>query len=171
MKIAYFDCISGASGDMILGALLDAGLPEATLRERLALLRLDGFDLRCRPVVKNGLSATKVDVLVADDVPARHLPDIEAIVQGSDLPPAVKEKAVAIFRRLGEVEAGIHATTPDQVHLHELGGVDTIVDVVGALVGLDALGIEAVYASPLPLGRGFVRGAHGQIPLPAPAAT
>jgi uncharacterized protein (TIGR00299 family) protein len=169
MKIAYFDCISGASGDMILGALLDAGLPEATLRERLALLRLEGFDLRCRPAVKNGLSATKVDVLVADHVPARHLPDIEAIVQSSDLPPAIKEKAVAIFRRLGEVEAGIHATTLDQVHLHELGGVDTIVDVVGALVGLDALGIEAVYASPLPLGRGFVRGAHGQIPLPAPA--
>ena len=169
MKIAYFDCISGASGDMILGALLDAGLPEATLRERLAALRLDGFDLRCRQVVKNGLSATKVDVLVADHVPARRLPDIEAIVQGSDLPPAIKDKAAAIFRRLGEVEAGIHATTPDQVHLHELGGVDTIVDVVGALVGLDALGIEAVYASPLPLGRGFVRGAHGQIPLPAPA--
>ena len=163
MKIAYFDCIAGASGDMILGALIDAGLPEATLRERLAALRLDDFDLRCGRVVKDGFSATKVDVLVADDVSARHLPEIEAIVTRSDLSPAIKERAVSIFRRLGEVEASIHGTTPDQVHLHELGGVDTIVDVVGALVGLDALEVEAVYASPLPLSRGFVRGAVTQI--------
>jgi uncharacterized protein (TIGR00299 family) protein len=169
MKIAYFDCIAGASGDMILGALLDAGLPEAALRERLAALQLDDFDLRCYRVNKNGFSATKIDVLVKDDVPARHLPDIEAIVLESDLPSAIKEQAVAIFRRLGEVEAGIHGTTLDQVHLHELGGVDTIVDVVGALVGLEELGVEQVFASPLPLGRGFVKGAHGQIPLPAPA--
>lgn len=169
MKIAYFDCIAGASGDMILGALLDAGLPEAALRERLTALRLDDFDLRCRRVVKNAFSATKVDVLVADDVPERHLSDIERIVQGSDLSPAIKDRAMAIFQRLCEVEAGIHGTTVDRVHLHELGGVDTIVDVVGALVGLDELGVERVYASPLPLGRGFIRGAHGRIPLPAPA--
>jgi len=169
MKIAYFDCIAGASGDMILGALLDAGLPEATLREGLAALRLDDFDLRLRRVVKNGFSATKVDVLVADDVPARHLPDIEAIITRSDLSSATKEQAIAIFRRLGEVEASIHGVTLDRVHLHELGGVDTIVDVVGALLGLEALGIERVYASPLPMGRGFVHGAHGLIPLPAPA--
>jgi uncharacterized protein (TIGR00299 family) protein len=169
MKIAYFDCIAGASGDMILGALLDAGLPEATLRARLAELRLDGFDLRCQQVLKNGFSATKVDVLVAEDVPARHLPEIEAIVLESDLSPAIQEQALAIFRRLGEVEASIHGTTLDQVHLHELGAVDTIVDVTGALAGLDALGVERIYASPLPMGRGFVRGAHGLIPLPAPA--
>lgn len=169
MRIAYFDCIAGASGDMILGALVDAGLPEAALRERLAALRLDDFDLRCRRVVKNAFSATKVDVLVADDVPERHLSDIERIVQGSDLSPAIKDRAMAIFQRLCEVEAGIHGTTVDRVHLHELGGVDTIVDVVGALVGLDELGVERVYASPLPLGRGFIRGAHGRIPLPAPA--
>jgi uncharacterized protein (TIGR00299 family) protein len=169
MKIAYFDCIAGASGDMILGALLDAGLPEARLRERLAALRLDDFDLRCYWVNKNGFSATKVDVMVADDVPERHLPDIKAIVQKSDLSAAIKEQAITIFRRMGEVEAGIHGTTLDRVHLHELGGVDTIVDVVGALVGLEELGIERLVASPLPLGRGFVKGAHGQIPLPAPA--
>ncbi len=169
MKIAYFDCIAGAGGDMILGALIDAGLPEITLRERLAALNLDDFELRCRRVDKNGFAATKVDVIVADDAPARCLPDIEAIVTESDLPPAIKERAVSIFRRLGEVEAGIHGVALEQVHLHELGGVDTIVDVVGALAGLDALGIERVIASPLPMGRGFVRGAHGQIPLPAPA--
>lgn len=169
MKLAYFDCIAGASGDMILGALLDAGLPEATLRAQLAALHLDGFELNCRRVDKQGFSALKVDVIVADDVPARHLSDIEAIVRQSDLSEAIKDQAVAIFRRLGEVEAGIHGTTLDRVHLHELGGVDTIIDIVGTLVGLEALGIDRIAASPLPMGRGFGRGAHGQIPLPAPA--
>ncbi|GAB4530426.1 MAG: nickel pincer cofactor biosynthesis protein LarC [Anaerolineae bacterium] len=169
MKVAYFDCIAGASGDMILGALLDAGLPEPTLREGLAALRLDGFTLSPRRVVKNGFGATKVDVLVSNDVPARRLPEIEAIIAGSSLDPGIARRAIAIFRRLGEVEASIHGVTPDQVHLHELGGMDTIVDVVGALLGLEALGIERVYASPLPVGRGFVQGAHGAIPLPAPA--
>ncbi len=169
MKIGYFDCIAGASGDMILGALLDAGLPEATLRQQLAKLHLDGFDLRCRRVNKNGFGAMKVDVMVADNVPERRLPDIEAIVTKSELAPTIKAKAIDIFRRLGQVEADIHGTTLQQVHLHELGGLDTIVDVVGALVGLDALKVERVFVSPLPVGRGFVSGAHGQIPLPAPA--
>lgn len=169
MKIAYFDCIGGASGDMILGALLDAGLPVETLRARLAALRLPDFELRTQRVNKNGFSAIKVDVIVADDAPERRLAEITAIVEGSDLAPAIKAQATAIFRRLAEVEAGIHGTTLDHVHLHELGGVDTIVDVVGCLVGLDELGIGQLYASPLPLGRGFIKGAHGQIPLPAPA--
>jgi uncharacterized protein (TIGR00299 family) protein len=169
MKIAYFDCIAGASGDMILGALVDAGLPLETLRERLEALHLADFELRARRVAKNAFAATKIDVIVADDVPERHLADIEAIVMDSDLVPEIKERAVAIFRRMGEAEANIHGTTMEHVHLHELGGVDTIVDVVGALVGLDALGVEQVVASPVPLGRGFIQGAHGQIPLPAPA--
>jgi hypothetical protein len=169
MKIAYFDCIAGASGDMILGALLDAGLPQEELRRGLAALRLEGFDLDCRKVVKNGFSATKVDVVVTDHAHERHLHDIEALVSGSALPEKVREKALSIFRRLAEVEAGIHNRPVEAVHLHELGGVDTIVDVTGALLGLAALGIEKVYVSPLPLGRGFTRGAHGLIPLPAPA--
>ncbi len=169
MKTAYFDCIGGASGDMILGALLDAGLPEATLHEQLARLQLPGFELHRRRVNKNGFTATKVDVIVADDAPARHLPDIEAVVAGSDLAPAIKQQAIDIFRRLGQVEANIHGISLEQVHLHELGGLDTIVDVVGTLVGLAGLGVERVVVSPLPLGRGFIRGAHGQIPLPAPA--
>ena len=169
MKIAYIDCIAGASGDMLLGALLDAGLPEATLRQQLDQLSLDDFSLHVRQVDKQGFSARKVDVLVKDDVPTRHLPEIEAIVMQSRLPGTIKERAVAIFRRLGDVEAKIHGTDLAQVHLHELGGVDTIVDVVGVLCGLAALGIEEVYVSPLPMGRGFVKGAHGQIPLPAPA--
>ena len=170
MKVAYFDCVAGASGDMILGALVDAGLPEEVLRARLADLHLEGFELRCRRVMKNGLSATKVDVVVADDVPERHLSEIEAVIKGSDLPARIQERALAIFKRMCDVEAEIHGTTPDRVHLHELGGVDTIVDVVGTLAGLDALGVERITASPLPMGRGFTRSAHGQIPLPAPAS-
>jgi hypothetical protein len=169
MKIAYFDCIAGASGDMILGAWLDAGLPEATLRERLAGLYLPDLELHCRRVQKNGFSAVKVDVQVADQTPARRLPEINALVMDSELPTLIKEQAVDIFQRLGQVEAAIHGVALDQVHLHELGGVDTIVDVVGALIGLEALGIERVVVSPLPMGRGWVRGAHGPIPLPAPA--
>jgi hypothetical protein len=169
MHLAYFDCIAGASGDMILGALIDAGLDVDTLRNRLSVLHLADFELQVHRVAKHAFTATKVDVIVADDVPARHLADIVGIVEESDLAPALKAQAVAIFRRLGAAEAGIHGTSPDHVHLHELGGVDTIVDVVGALVGLDALGVERVVASPVPLGRGFITGAHGQIPLPAPA--
>jgi len=169
VKLAYFDCIAGASGDMILAALLDVGLPEATLRDRLAALKLDGFYLDIRRVVKNGLAATKVDVIIAEDRPERHLAEIEALVEKSDLPQGIIAQAKAIFRRLAEVEAAIHGTPVEQVHLHELGGIDTIVDVIGVLSALDALGITEIYSSPLPLGRGFVRSAHGQLPLPAPA--
>jgi uncharacterized protein (DUF111 family) len=169
MKIAYFDCVAGASGDMILGALVDAGLSIETLRERLNALHLADFELQAHRVAKNAFTATKVDVLVKDDVPERHLSDIVRVVEDSDLPPDIKQKAIVIFHKIGEGEAHIHGTSMDHVHLHELGGVDTIVDVVGALVGLDALGVERVVASPVPLGRGFIRGAHGQIPLPAPA--
>ncbi len=169
MKIAYFDCIAGVSGDMILGALVDAGLTEARLRERLSALEPLEFSLEVRKVDKNGFGATKVDVLVNHHVHARALPDIEALVTGTDLPLSIKDTAIRIFRRMGEVEAGIHGTTIEQVHLHELGGVDTIIDVVGALVGLEELGIDRIEASPLPVGRGFIQGAHGTIPLPAPA--
>jgi uncharacterized protein (TIGR00299 family) protein len=169
MKIAYFDCIAGASGDMILAALLDAGLALESLQQMLDALGLPEAELRASRVQKNGFGATKLDVIVADDVHERHLADIEEVVRQSELPPAIKDKAITTFRRLGQVEAGIHGTSLDKVHLHELGGVDTIVDVVGAYWALEALGIERVYSSPLPLGRGFVRGAHGRIPLPAPA--
>jgi uncharacterized protein (DUF111 family) len=169
MKTLYFDCIAGASGDMILGALVDVGLSLETLRARLDALHLADFELTARRVEKIAFMATKVDVIVHDDVPERHLADIVRIVEESDLAPEIKARATAIFQKMGESEAHIHGAALDQVHLHELGGVDTIVDVVGALVGLDALGVERVVASPVPLGRGFIRGAHGQIPLPAPA--
>ncbi len=167
--IAYFDCIGGASGDMLLGALLDAGLPLERLRADLALLRLPGFDLRARTVYKNGFRATQAEVLVTDHAAERHLPEIEAVLRASGLPDAVQQQAAAIFRRIGQAEARIHGLPLEQVHLHELGGLDTIVDVVGVLCGLRALGVERIHAAPLPLGTGFVSGAHGRIPLPAPA--
>jgi pyridinium-3,5-bisthiocarboxylic acid mononucleotide nickel chelatase len=169
MKIAYFDCISGASGDMIIASLLDAGLAEDALRAGLAGLNIGNYEINIRRVVKNGINSTKFDVQVPHDLPERHLEDIRALISSSTITDPIREKAQAMFARLGEVEAEIHATSPDQVHLHELGGVDTLVDVFGTLIGLEALGIEKVYSSPLPLGRGFVQSAHGLLPLPAPA--
>jgi pyridinium-3,5-bisthiocarboxylic acid mononucleotide nickel chelatase len=169
MKIAYFDLIGGASGDMIMAAMLDAGLPEQALRQALAGLRLPGYELAIKRVVKNGFSATQVAVNVAVDVPERRLSEIMDLLEKSDLPEGIRLQAGATFARLAEVEAGIHGTAIEQVHLHELGGVDTVVDVCAALLGLKILGVERLAASPVPLGRGFVQGAHGQIPLPAPA--
>lgn len=170
MRILYFDCVAGASGDMILAALLAAGLDEQALRDRLAALRLPGFALQVERVQKNGIGATHVEVVVDDNVPERHLRDLVAVVEAANLPAAVRAKSVAVLRRIGEVEAGIHAA-PDanHVHLHELGGLDTLVDVVGAVSGVDLLGADTVICSPIPLGRGFTWSAHGRIPVPAPA--
>jgi len=170
MRTAYFDCIAGASGDMMLGALVDAGLPAAQLEAELAKLHLKDFHLHINRVSKNAFSAVKVDVHVHDDAPERHLADIRGVVEGSHLSDRVKETAIRIFTRICEAEAAIHDSTVEKVHLHEVGGVDAIVDVCGTLAGLEALGIKQVRVSPFPLGRGFVTGAHGQIPLPAPAA-
>jgi len=169
MKIAYFDCLAGASGDMILGALLDAGISDQDLLRGINALHLSGFDLNIQTVYKNSFRATKANILIEDNVTERRLPDIEAIIQDSDLPEEIKTKSIKIFHRLGAVEAEIHGTPLQEVHLHELGGLDTIIDVVGTLVGLDLLDVRQVYASPLPLGRGFTHGEHGVIPLPAPA--
>ena len=169
MKIAYFDCFAGASGDMILGALLDAGLDAQALRERLRGLNLPGWDLKIRRVRKNGLAATAVQVVVEGESPERTLGDIESLIGNSELAAAEKELAVRVFRRLAEAEARVHDRSPVEVHFHEVGAVDAIVDVVGAVCGLHLLAIEAVHVSPLPLGRGFTRSAHGRLPLPAPA--
>jgi len=169
MKTAYVDCIAGASGDMLLGALVDAGLGEAGLRDELAKLRLEGFDLRVRRVSKNGFGAIKVDVDCQDDAPERYLAQIRAVVEGGDLTPAVRDRALRVFTRLCQVEADTHGKTIDSVHLHEVGAVDAIVDVVGVVAGFRRLGVDRVVVSPLPMGRGFIDGAHGKIPLPAPA--
>ncbi len=167
--IAYLDCIGGASGDMLLGALLDAGLPLERLRADLERLHLPGFALETETVFRNGFRATKAHVIVTDKVTERHLPEIEAVVQAADLPAALQKRALTVFRRMAQAEARIHGQPLEKVHLHELGGLDTIVDVVGVLAGLEALGVTEIHASRLPLGGGMTRGAHGLIPLPAPA--
>ena len=169
MKVIYFDLIGGASGDMILAALIDAGMPAKKLEEMLDGLQLDEFELKTSSINKNGFQATKVDILVGKQPPERHLKEILEVIQNSSLPEAIQDRATKIFQKIGAVEAGIHNKPVDQIHLHELGGTDTIVDVTGALLALDYLGVSHIYASPIPLGSGFIKGAHGQIPLPAPA--
>ena len=169
MKTLYLDLIAGASGDMFLGALIDAGVSADSLFDQLVGLQLDEFELQIKKVRKNGFQATKVDVLVGKQPPERHLPEIIEIVDKSSLPPSIQEQARAIFQHIGKVEAGIHNKTLDEIHLHELGGTDTIVDVTGTLLALDMLEVSRIQASSIPLGSGFIKGAHGQIPLPAPA--
>jgi len=169
MKVLYFDLIGGASGDMILGAMVDAGLSIDILKKLLAGLNLNEFDILAKIVDKNGFCATKVDVLVTEQPPERHLKEIKDIIQKSSLPQTVQNRALQIFERIAGAEAAIHNKSVDQVHLHELGGTDTIIDITGALLALEHLEISKIYASPVPMGKGFVKGAHGQIPLPAPA--
>jgi uncharacterized protein (TIGR00299 family) protein len=168
-RIAYFDCPSGAAGDMIMGALVDAGAPFETLRDALGTLPVRGFELTRREVTKGAFRATKVDVVIEHAAhPHRRLGDVLAIVEGSALPAAVKERAARIFGRLADAEARVHGTTPDRVEFHDVGAVDAIVDVTGAAMALALLGIEAVHVSALPLGGGFAQGPHGRIPVPGP---
>ncbi|HET7089933.1 MAG TPA: nickel pincer cofactor biosynthesis protein LarC [Anaerolineae bacterium] len=169
MKVAYFDCFAGASGDMILGALLDAGLRPDDLRERLSALRLPDWRLNVRRVVKGSVAATAVEIETEVEHIQRTLGDIEALITNSALPERDRTLALRIFRRLAEAEAQAHGVSPEEVHFHEVGAVDAIVDVVGAVSGLSLLGVERVHVSPLPLGRGFVLAAHGLLPLPGPA--
>ena len=169
-RIAYFDCYSGVSGDMMLGALLDAGVDEATLRQQLHGLGVDGYQLQIERVTRSGFAGTQARVIL--DQPARgarHLHDIESIIEAGSLAPLVRERALTIFRRLGAVEAQVHGIGVEEVHFHEVGAVDAIVDIVGVVLGLALLGVDEVYASSLPLGSGMVQSSHGPLPLPAPA--
>ena len=169
MKLAYFDCRSGISGDMLLGALVDCGVSLDTIKESLALLPIQGFEISVNRVNKAGLISTQVEVLVEDNVKERRLAEILTLILESQLPEKIKEKALDVFQRIGVVEARIHGLDVEKVHLHELGGLDTILDVVGVFLGMELLKIERVFASPLPLGSGYIQSAHGTIPLPAPA--
>jgi len=171
-RVVYFDCFAGASGDMLLASLLHAGVPPEGLRAALQALPLGGYKIEATEVVRNGIAGLRFEVRVdTERQPHRHLADIEALIQGAGdaLPVRARERALAIFRRLARAEAKVHGTTPEEVHFHEVGAVDSIVDIVGFAVALELAGVEEVYASPLPLGRGFVHTAHGTLPLPAPA--
>jgi hypothetical protein len=169
-RIAYFDCFSGISGDMILGALIDAGLDLHQLNEELKKLKLGGYTLNTEKTTRQGISGTRFSVDADDDHVERHLKDIEKILDHSDLGDDIKDRSKAIFRELADVEAKIHNCSPGEIHFHEIGAMDSIIDTVGSLLGLKLLGIEAVYASRIPVGAGFVECDHGTLPLPAPAA-
>jgi len=167
--LAYFDCFSGISGDMTLGALLDLGVPLEWLKEQLRRVPLADFDIVVSPVQRHGIHAAAVRVEILDSEASRHYSDIRDLIENSPLSDSVKSTSLAIFKRLAEAEARIHHCPVDQVHFHEVGGVDAIVDIVGAALGLDYLGIKKIVASPVPLGKGFVACRHGKIPVPAPA--
>jgi uncharacterized protein (TIGR00299 family) protein len=154
---------------MLLGALIDTGLAGEQLTKALSGLSLPGYALRWEGVMKGPIAATQVTVDVSEARIERHLVDVEALLEAATIPDSVRQDARAIFRRLAEVEAGIHGTTPDRIHFHELGAIDTLVDIVGVLWGLKLLGVEKCYASALPVASGWTQSLHGPIPLPAPA--
>lgn len=169
-KIVYFDCSSGASGDMLLGALVELGLPLETLREELGKLPIEGYRLESRKVHRSGLHATKVDVTVAGGSHShRSLREILETIEGSGLDASVKERSTALFRRLAEAEAAVHGTEPEAVRFHEMGAVDSIVDIVGGVVGLRWTGAQRFVASPLNVGTGSVTMSHGTFAVPPPA--
>ena len=167
--LAYFDCFSGISGDMTLGALIDLGVPVQWLKDRLSSIPLGNFDIVVSPVQRHGIHAASVHVEILDNKSSRNYSDIRSLIESCPLADAVKSTSLNIFKRLAEAEARIHNCPLDQVHFHEVGGVDAIVDIVGAALGLDYLGIKKIVASPIPLGKGFVTCSHGKLPVPAPA--
>lgn len=169
MKIIYFDCFSGISGDMILGALLDLGIEVEDWRNELKKIPIEGYRVEVYRRQKGALWGTDVNIVLEDKTSHRHLEDIIKIVDGSDLSETIKDKAKKIFYKIAEAESKIHNEPMEEVHFHEIGAVDTIVDVLGSLILLEMLKIDEVYASPLPLGSGFVNTSHGVIPIPAPA--
>jgi hypothetical protein len=170
MKTAYLDCFSGISGDMLVGALLDAGLELRLLEEALEGLGLSGVRLEARREGRSHIHGTRFLVAVDEgEQPERSFRDIRGIIEGSGLHRRVRDRSLAVFQALAEVEAHIHDCAPAEVHFHEVGAADSIVDIVGAVLGMEALGIERLVCSPLPLGSGFVRSRHGIIPVPAPA--
>jgi hypothetical protein len=168
--LAYFDCFAGAAGDMIVAALLDAGADFDRLRAELAKLDLGGYELRVESVQRGGIAGTQFHVDVADEHhPERKLADILPLIDSAGLADGAADRARRIFTRLGEAEGRVHGMDPSQVHFHEVGAVDSIVDVVGACVAMELLEIDQVISSPLVLGRGTIQCAHGTLPVPAPA--
>ena len=177
MKVAYFDCFSGASGDMLLGTLVDAGVCFAALQKGLEALGLEEFSLSAKRVTRQGIACTKVDVGIAHGHAggphghdhSRHLGHILALIEASGLSPRVKADCSSVFRRLADAEAKVHGTTPEKIHFHEVGAVDAIVDIVGAAICIELLGVDQVLVSPIHTGVGWVTCQHGRLPVPVPA--
>lgn len=167
MRIAHFDCFSGASGDMILAALLDAGVDADAIRQGLDSLGLP-IKLEVEAVRKGGFRATRIEIEAADEETHRFLPDVEAILKKGRMTDRQRELALRIFRRLAEAEASAHGMPIDKVHFHEVGALDSIADIAGCAIGLELLGVEKFTCRPIPTGSGTVKCAHGLMPIPAP---
>lgn len=168
-RIAWFNCFSGIAGDMALGALIDAGADVAAVVDACGALDVDGWELVCEPVLRAGIAATKAHVITQESDVIRTAGDIDAMIAAAALAPRVRDRARRTFRVLAEVEGKLHRIVPEHVHFHEVGAVDSIVDIVGTCAALEALGIDRVCAGPVAVGRGTVRAAHGVLPNPAPA--
>lgn len=194
MKILYYDCFSGISGDMNLGALIDLGVPFEYIKEELNKLNIPNeFEITAEKQIKNGIVGTKFDVILKKDKSKfkrvnqnnslnighnyasehvhRNLKDIEDIVNNSKLTEKVKIRAMKMFTKIAQAEAKVHGTTIDKIHFHEVGAIDSIVDIIGAAIALEYLGVEKIMASPVQVGGGFVKCAHGVFPVPVPAVT
>ncbi len=169
MKVAYVDCFSGISGDMFLGALIDAGMKESELFKALAKVGIEAAEVDIRRVTKKGISAVKLDVRPMPNRPHLHVADIRRILGENDLPEPVKTKALEAFERIVRAESRVHGMAMEKVHLHEVSGLDTIVDLLGVSFAVHFLGLEHIFASPLTVGTGMVRISHGEFPVPAPA--
>lgn len=169
MKIAFFDAFAGISGDMVLGALLDVGVPLDYLTDELDKLPLTNYELRAKEVIRGGLKATKVSIKAEEKGVVRTWPNVRTIIESSSLNKEIKKKAQDVFLKLAEAESKIHRKSVDQVHFHEVGATDSIVDIVGAVIGMGYLKVGKVYASEIATGMGFTRTRHGTLPIPAPA--
>ncbi|HTO92933.1 MAG TPA: nickel pincer cofactor biosynthesis protein LarC [Bacteroidota bacterium] len=171
MRIAYLDTVGGIAGDMTMAAFVSAGVPFDELKAGLSALSIGGFELLARHVVRNAVDALHIDVAVTEEPRGhRHMADIDRMLGGSALPARVKERALAVFDVIARAEAHVHGTTPDKVHFHEVGALDSIVDITGSALCMEIAGIEAVYSSPVKLGSGAtIQTRHGTMPVPAPA--
>ncbi|HEX5732720.1 MAG TPA: nickel pincer cofactor biosynthesis protein LarC [Blastocatellia bacterium] len=169
MRVLYFDCFAGVSGDMTIAALIDLGIDVDSLKRQLSSLGLSGYQIRIDRVERSGIAATKFDVLVdSSPQPARHLADIREIIARGNLSELARSRSIQAFERLAEAEARAHGTTIDKVHFHEVGAIDSIIDVVGAMIGVEMLGVDSFFSSSLRVGYGTVKAAHGLLPVPAP---
>lgn len=169
MKILYLDCFAGIAGDMLLGSLLDAGADLEAVKKGIAGLDIGGYTFETGKGSSHGIAATYVHILSKGDQPHRHLQDILDLIDKGNLDDIVKDKARKVFRRLAEAEAKVHGTTPEHIHFHEVGAIDSICDIVGCLIALECLNVDQIICSPLPVTSGTIRCEHGLIPVPAPA--
>ena len=169
MKIAYFDCFAGISGDMTLGALLELGVPLDWLKEKLYAMPLEGFEIEKKSIHVHGIRSAQVRIEIADQHAARHYADIKALIKNAPLDKVVVDNSLNMFEKIAIAESGIHGVPVENVHFHEVGALDSIIDIVGTALCMAYLDIEAVFASRIPLGSGFVECSHGTLPIPAPA--